>query len=261
VNSSVSSLSAVGCQPPLPTVTLFDIPVTCATMAQAVRLVEDHIIYRRRLDIGVVNAAKIVNMQSDDNLRRSVLSSDVIFADGQSLVWAASLLRTPLPERVSGIDLMFSLLERGNQVGYRVYCLGAEAWVNRKVAELISKRYPGVQLVGCRDGYFTVDEEEQVARAIRDAKADLLFVAMTSPNKENFMARWGDVMNATVTHGVGGSFDVFAGKVRRAPKIMQKIGLEWFFRMLQEPARLSRRYLTSNITFIRMLARAFSPDR
>ena len=248
-----STLSAV--------VRLFDVPISYTTMPEAVRLVEDHIIFRRRLDIGVVNAAKLVSMQTDAELRRSVLSSDVIFADGQSLVWASALLGHPLPERVAGIDLMFALLERGNQVGFRVFCLGAEEWVNQRVAELIRSRYPGVQLVGHRNGYFRRDEEEEIALQIRDSKADILFVGMTSPNKENFMARWGEIMEVTVTHGVGGSFDVFAGKVRRAPRFMQKLGLEWLFRVLQEPGRLWRRYLTSNVAFLRMLARSVPPDR
>lgn len=245
----------------LESIRLFDIPVARATLGQAVRLVEDHIIFRKRLDIGVINAAKVVNMQTDGELRRSVLSSDIIFADGQSLVWASRMLGSPLPERVAGIDLMYALLERGNQVGYRVYCLGAEQWVNQRVAELILDRYPGVQLVGHRNGYFSEEEAAEVADEVRASRADILFVAMTSPRKENFMARWGDRMDVTVTHGVGGSFDVFAGKVKRAPVLMQKMGLEWLYRVLEEPGRLWRRYLTSNVAFLRMLARAMPPER
>jgi len=242
------------------TINFFEIPLACVTLEQAVRLVEDHIIYRRRLDIGVVNAAKIVAMQTDSQLRTSVLGSDVIFADGQSVVWASGLIGKKLPERIAGIDLMYSLLERGNKVGYRVFCLGAEEWVNAKVAENIREAYPGVQLVGCRNGYFSKEEEQSVADQIRDSRPDVLFVAMTSPRKENFMARWGEHMNATITHGVGGSFDVFAGKVRRAPVIMQRLGLEWLFRVLQEPARLWRRYLVSNLKFMRMVARSTPSD-
>lgn len=242
------------------TINFFEIPLACVTLEQAVRLVEDHIIYRRRLDIGVVNAAKIVAMQTDSQLRTSVLGSDVIFADGQSVVWASGLIGKKLPERIAGIDLMFSLLERGNKVGYRVFCLGAEEFVNAKVAENIRGEYPGVQLVGCRNGYFSKEEEQSVDDQIRDSRPDVLFVAMTSPRKENFMARWGEHMNATITHGVGGSFDVFAGKVRRAPVIMQRLGLEWLFRVLQEPARLWKRYLVSNLKFMRMVARSTPPD-
>jgi N-acetylglucosaminyldiphosphoundecaprenol N-acetyl-beta-D-mannosaminyltransferase len=246
---------------PLEVIRLFDIPVTCATMEQAVRLVEDHVIFKRRLDIGVVNAAKVVNMQKDVELRASVLGSDVIFADGQSLIWAARVLGKHIPERVAGIDLMYALLERGSQVGYRIFCLGAEQWVIDRVSERIRFGYPGVQLVGCRNGYFSDEQASEVADQVRDSRADILFVGMTSPHKENFMARWGDHMGVTVTHGVGGSFDVFAGKVKRAPRLMQKLGFEWLFRVLQEPRRLWKRYLTSNVAFIRMLARSIPPDR
>jgi N-acetylglucosaminyldiphosphoundecaprenol N-acetyl-beta-D-mannosaminyltransferase len=162
---------------------------------------------------------------------------------------------------VAGIDLMYALLERGNQVGYRVYCLGAEEWVNQRVAELVRDRYPGVQLVGHRNGYFSDEEAACVANEVRAANADILFVAMTSPGKEHFMARWGDRMGATVTHGVGGSFDVFAGKVKRAPVLMQKLGFEWLYRVFQEPGRLWRRYLTSSFAFLRMLSRSMPPER
>jgi len=242
------------------TIHVFDIPVACVTLAQATRIVEDHIIYRRRLDIGVVNAAKIVAMQTDSQLRASVLGSDVIFADGQSVVWASGLVGKKLPERVAGIDLMFALLERGSTVGYRVFFLGAEEWVNERVAQIVKDNYPGIQVAGRKNGYFSQDEEQSIAESVRDARADILFVAMTSPRKENFMARWGETMNATVTHGVGGSFDVFAGKIQRAPVWMQRLGLEWLFRVLQEPRRLWRRYLVSNMKFLRMLARSTPPD-
>jgi N-acetylglucosaminyldiphosphoundecaprenol N-acetyl-beta-D-mannosaminyltransferase len=257
----MSDLSVGDGPQPFDTIRLFEVPIACLTMDQAVRMVEDHILYRRRLDIGVVNAAKVVSMQTDKELAHSVLSSDVIFADGQSLVWAAGIQGKKLPERVAGIDLMQALLERGSKVGYRIYCLGAEEWVICKVAQIIAERFPGVQLVGTRNGYFRPDEEPSIAQAIHDSGADILFVGMSSPYKENFMARWGDFMNVTVTHGVGGSFDVFAGKVRRAPRFMQRLGLEWLFRMLQEPGRLWHRYLTSNVAFLRMLARSQPPDR
>ncbi|MCP5179539.1 MAG: WecB/TagA/CpsF family glycosyltransferase [Pseudomonadales bacterium] len=245
----------------LASIRLFEVPIASVTMKQAVRLVEDCILHHKRLDIGVVNAAKVVAMQKDLMLRESVLSSDVIFADGQSLVWAARLAGKHLPERVAGIDLMYALLERGSQVGFKVYCLGAEEWVNARVAQKIRDDYPGVQLVGRRNGYFSATEEPEIAKEIADSCADILFVAMTSPLKENFMARWGDAMNTTVTHGVGGSFDVFAGKIRRAPRIMQSLGLEWLFRVMQEPTRLWKRYLTSNFAFLRLLAKPSPPER
>ena len=241
---------------------LFGVPVASVTLAEAVDIVERAVDERRRLDIGVVNAAKIVNMQTDDELRESVLSSDIIFADGMSLVWAARLQSKYLPERVAGIDLMYALLERGNETGMRVYCLGAEEWVSQEVALRIKEEYPGVRLVGYRNGYFSEEEQSGIADDIRRSGADVLFVAMSSPHKENFLARWSNQMQVPVTHGVGGSFDVFAGKVTRAPRVMQDLGLEWLYRVMQEPRRLWRRYLHTNWVFIRMVVRAaFAAER
>ena len=112
---------------------------------------------------------------------------------------------------------------------------------------------PGVVIAGRQNGYFSEEQQNQVAENIAAAKADVLFVAITSPKKEQFMAKWGDVMQVPVVHGVGGSFDVFAGKVKRAPLIWQKLGMEWLYRVLQEPGRLWKRYLVTNTLFIGML--------
>ena len=171
------------------------------------------------------------------------------------MVWASRILRKPLPERVAGIDLMYGLLERGSRHGYRVYCLGATEEVSQKVADRIGRDYPGVILAGRRNGYFADDEEESIAETIAAASPDILFVAITSPKKENFLARWSEKMGVPVCHGVGGSFDVMAGKVQRAPEIWQHLGLEWLYRVKQEPRRLWKRYFVTNILFIRMIAK------
>ena len=113
--------------------------------------------------------------------------------------------------------------------------------------------YPGVVMAGRRDGYFKAEEEGLVAASIGDAKPDILLVAMTSPKKERFLARWSGVMNVPVCHGVGGAFDVLAGTVKRAPVLWQKAGLEWLYRVVQEPRRMWRRYLVTNTLFAWML--------
>jgi len=120
---------------------------------------------------------------------------------------------------------------------------------------IIHREYPGVVVAGSRNGYFEDDDEEQIAKSISDAKPDMLFVAMTSPKKEKFLAHWRDTLNVPVCHGVGGAFDVMAGKVRRAPAIWQKLGMEWAYRVMQEPRRMWRRYLVTNTLFLWMLTR------
>jgi len=234
---------------------LFGIPVAALTMDEALDLVDRAVQTRERLQIGVVNAAKIVNMRRERFLWEDVLSSDVILADGAPVVWASRMLGRPLPERVAGIDLMLGILERGRHRGYRVYCLGATQEVLGGAIARILAEYPGIELAGRHHGYFTPEEEPDLARDVAAARADVLFVAMTSPRKEEFLARWGRRLGVPVCHGVGGSFDVLAGKVRRAPPAWRRLGLEWLYRVKQEPRRLWRRYLVTNTLFCLLLAR------
>ena len=232
---------------------LLGVPIAAVTLPEVLDLVHETIVNRGHLQIGVVNAAKVVNMDRDRVLQEDVLSSDIILADGISIVWASQLLGRPLPERVAGIDLMHGMLERGRQHGYRVFCLGATDDVLRKTTERIAADYQGVNVVGSQHGYFKDHEEEAVAAKIAAARPDILLVAMTSPKKENFLAKWSEQLRIPICHGVGGSFDVMAGKVRRAPDLWQKLGLEWLYRVKQEPRRLWRRYLVTNTLFCRMV--------
>ena len=240
---------------PSPARDILGVPVDPLTLDQVLDRVSDTIAQRQRLQIGVVNAAKVVNMRRDPALREDVLSSGLILADGIAVVWAARLLGRRLPERVAGIDLMHGMLRRGSTAGWRFYCLGATREVLEKVVERIGSDYPGAVVAGYRDGYFKDAEEEQVAAEIAAARADILLVAMTSPKKEKFLARWSETLGIPVCHGVGGSFDVMAGKVDRAPEAWQRLGLEWLYRVKQEPGRLWRRYLVTNTLFCGMLAR------
>jgi len=223
--------------------------IHAATVTDALDAVDGAISSGERLMIGVVNAAKIVNMKSDEELSNDVNSSDLILADGMSVVIASKVLGKPLPERVTGIDLMNGILERGMQLKHRVYCFGATEEVSTAVEQEFLSRYPGVSIVGRRNGYFDESDEPKIVEDIASANADVLFVAITSPTKERFMARWSDRLNVTVIHGVGGSFDVVAGMVKRAPESWQRLGLEWLYRVKQEPRRLWKRYLVTNTLF------------
>lgn len=240
-----------------PSVRLFGIAVHTIRMDRALDIVDEAIARRERLQIGVINAAKVVNMKRDPLLGEDVRASDLILADGIAIVWASRVLGRPLPERVTGIDLFTGILERGSRRCYRIYCLGATEEISLKTVETIRQRYPGIVIAGRSNGYFTTEQEQSVAGAIAASRADVLFVAMTSPKKENFMARWGDTMGVPVRHGVGGSFDVMAGKVERAPPLWQRLGLEWLYRVKQEPRRLWRRYLVTNTLFCGMVISAF----
>jgi N-acetylglucosaminyldiphosphoundecaprenol N-acetyl-beta-D-mannosaminyltransferase len=199
----------------------------------------------------VVNANKIVAMQTDLQLRKSVNESDVINADGQSVVWASRFLGKPLKERVAGIDLMVNLVELAHKKNYKIFFFGAKEEIVKKVVETYSNKYSPNIIAGYRNGYFKKNEEQHIAKQISDSGANILFVAISSPTKENFLYE-NKVLLSKVNFvmGVGGSFDVVAGKVKRAPLWMQKCGLEWFYRFLQEPKRMWKRYLIGNTKFI-----------
>jgi N-acetylglucosaminyldiphosphoundecaprenol N-acetyl-beta-D-mannosaminyltransferase len=235
---------------------LFGVPVAAITMDKALGLVEEAVTTRRPLQIGVVNAAKLVNMQRDEELRADVLSSDLVLADGMAVVWASRILGRPLPERVAGIDLMMGMLARANETGHRVYCLGATPEVLGGVLGRIKREYPGITIAGSHHGYFKESDEATVAGLIEAARPDILLIAMTSPRKERFLSRWSRQLAVPVCHGVGGSFDVFAGYVQRAPDRWQRMGLEWLYRVKQEPRRLWKRYFTTNSAFVAMVAGA-----
>jgi UDP-N-acetylglucosamine 2-epimerase (non-hydrolysing) len=207
----------------------------------------------RQIEIGVVNAAKIVKMRRDTGLRAAVAGCDLIVADGQAVVWASRLLGAPLPERVAGIDLFLRLLAEAEQRGLSVYFLGARPEVLSRTLAEVRRLFPALIVAGSRDGYYPDADAPAVADAVADSRADLLFLGMTSPRKERFVADYGRRTRASVVHGVGGSFDVLAGTVRRAPVAWQRAGLEWLFRAVQEPRRLGGRYLRTNVAFIALV--------
>jgi N-acetylglucosaminyldiphosphoundecaprenol N-acetyl-beta-D-mannosaminyltransferase len=233
---------------------LFGVQVNALTMEQVIAACDAAIESGDMLSIGVVNAAKIVTMRRNPELRKAVTSCDLVLADGQAVVWASRLLRQPLPERVAGIDLFERLLARAAQRGHRVFILGATDEVLADATAEALRRWPELVIAGSRNGYFPMTEADQVAAQIQASGADLLFVAMTSPKKELFLETWGPSLGVKVSHGVGGSVDVLAGKVRRAPAGWQKLGLEWLYRVKQEPGRLWKRYLVTNVSFAAMLA-------
>ncbi|MGO4535832.1 WecB/TagA/CpsF family glycosyltransferase [Leifsonia sp. 2MCAF36] len=234
---------------------LYGLEVDPLTMAEVVDEAQRAISARRRFLIGVVNAAKIVNMRHDELLRDSLLEADVLLADGQAVVWASRLLGHPLPERVAGIDLFEHLLEVADRDHLAIYLLGAKPEVLNTLVDRIRARYPGLRITGSRDGYFSEDDSAQVAEEIAASGADMLFLGITSPKKEIFLAQFGHTLGVPLLHGVGGSFDVMAGITRRAPAAWQRAGFEWAYRLLQEPGRMWKRYLPSNTAFIALTAR------
>ncbi len=231
-------------------INICNIPVDVLTMQETIAIIDKAIAERRPVHHVVINAAKVVNAQKDEALRESIVNCDIINADGQAIVWASRFLNRPLPERVAGIDLMENLVKLGAEKKYRIFFLGAKEQVVKDVVEVYSKKYGESIIAGYRNGYFTKEEEQQVATQIAGSGASILFVAMSSPKKEIFLNSYKDLIQTPFIMGVGGSFDVISGLVKRAPGWMQKWGLEWFYRVIQEPRRMWKRYLFGNSEFI-----------
>ncbi|WP_313168694.1 WecB/TagA/CpsF family glycosyltransferase [Massilia oculi] len=232
-------------------VTLFGCNIDNVSMEETLERVEDFVRARRPHQHVVVNVDKLVKASRDEDLRRIINACDLVNVDGMPVVWASRLLGKPLKERVAGIDLFEALMRRAADKGWRVFLLGARPDVVREVAATYARRYPALVLAGVRDGYWQgKDAEAGVVRQVRDSRADLLFVAISSPTKERFLGLYQAEMQIPFAMGVGGSFDVATGRVKRAPAWMQKAGLEWFFRFLQEPRRMFRRYFIDDMAFI-----------
>jgi N-acetylglucosaminyldiphosphoundecaprenol N-acetyl-beta-D-mannosaminyltransferase len=241
----------------LPSIDFLSIPVAAVTMQQTVQLVDDCIQNDDHIQHAVINAGKVVAMQKNKKLYDSVVNCDLINADGQSIVWAARLLGKHLPERVAGIDLMENLVALAHRKGYKCFFFGAKEEVVRRVTAMYASTYSPAIIAGYRNGYYTPDEEESIARQIGESGANILFVAISSPKKEIFVDSHKALLSkVNFTMGVGGSFDVIAGITKRAPRWMQKTGLEWSFRFIQEPGRMWRRYLIGNLQFMRLVCKA-----
>lgn len=227
------------------------IPVDCHSLDETIDRIDRAIQSGEHINHVVINAGKVVSMMKDRELFESVLSCDIINADGQSIVWAARFLGKRLPGRVAGIDLMQELVKLSAKKGYKCFFLGAKEDVVKKVVEKYAGKYGKEIIAGYRNGYFREDEEESVARQIADSGAQLLFVAITSPKKEKFLYKYEGILEkVNFTMGVGGTFDIIAGLTKRAPKWVQNLGMEWFVRLAQEPGRMWKRYLVGNSMFV-----------
>tara|TARA_R110002050_G_scaffold282481_1_gene430468 strand:- start:714 stop:1409 length:696 start_codon:yes stop_codon:yes gene_type:complete len=223
-------------------------------MQETLRIVDNTITEGKQLHHVVVNAGKIVAMQKDLQLRKSVNESDLINADGQAVVWASRVLGKPLKERVAGIDLMENLVKLAHQKNYKIFFFGAQEEVVKKVVDTYTNQFSSKIIAGYKNGYFKKNDEQAIAQEIGKSGANILFVAISSPTKENFLYKNKALLQKiNFVMGVGGSFDVVAGKVKRAPLWMQKAGLEWFYRFAQEPNRMWRRYLIGNSKFISLV--------
>jgi N-acetylglucosaminyldiphosphoundecaprenol N-acetyl-beta-D-mannosaminyltransferase len=238
-------------------VTLLGLPVDILSSDETIERILTAVAKRQRCQHVALNVAKLVNARTNAELDRDVRASDIVGVDGMGIVYALRLLGHAVPHRVAGVDLFESLMAECASRGLRPYLLGATAEVLAAARRKLSERHSGLTFAGSHHGYFTPEQEASVCATIRASGADCLFIAMPTPRKERFMARHGDSLGVPFVMGVGGTLDVVGGQVKRAPALVQSLGLEWAYRMMQEPRRLAARYFRTNLIFAGLLVREF----
>lgn len=233
--------------------TVFDLPLDLMTFDESLKACASLVESGCFAQHVVINVSKVLQSKDDPLLRESVIRADIVNADGMGIVWACRLLGVAVPERVAGIDLMQALMRVAEERGWPVYFLGATEDSLGDMLTVIRREYPSLEVAGSRNGYF--DDPAQVAANVRSSGARILFLGLPSPMKEHFVESQRENLGELLTFGVGGSFDVLAGKTKRAPRWLQSAGGEWLYRLIQEPRRMWRRYLLGNLRFAGLLLR------
>ncbi len=238
------------------TVEMLGIKLNPLTMDETVTVVDQEFIQKNKpLHLMGVNADKINQCYEDSNMMKIVNNCGVVNADGASVVLAGKYLGIDIPERVAGIDLMQELLKLSENKSYSVYFFGAKEEVVKKMLNNFKQVYPNLKVSGYRNGYFSDEEVDSISEDIRQKKPQIVFVGITSPKKEILIERFLEDGIQSVFMGVGGSFDVLSGTIKRAPLWMQKAHLEWLFRVMNEPRRLFKRYFVGNVEFIKAIVK------
>ena len=222
-------------------VKILDVPVHPLTMGEAVSALEESITSGEQAFVVTANAEIIMMCQEDAGYKK-IVSQDaqLVLPDGAGAVWAGRHLGYKVPERVAGFDLYCQLLDKAAQKGYKAFFFGGSPGIAEAAKAKSEELYPGVQVVGCRNGYFKEEESQAIIDEINASGADMLFAALGAPKQEKWLVRYREQLKPKLLMGIGGSFDVFAGKMERAPKWMQDASLEWLFRLYKQPSRFMR---------------------
>ena len=234
-------------------ISIAGIRVDSFTMAEALAKIEDLVRGRKPSYVVTPNADVVVTLHRDAEFRRIYEGAALVLPDGMTLIWAGLFLGTPFKEKVSGSDLFVEACRRAAEKGWRVFFFGARPGVAKKAAQTLSEMMPGLNVTGTYSPSFgfekSEEENKRIIEMIRQSKPDIVFVGLGSPKQEKWMDRYKDIIGAPVYVSVGISFDYVAGTVKRAPRWMQRAGLEWSWRLLMEPKRLWKRYLVQDPMF------------
>lgn len=236
--------------------TFFGVNVDPLSLQEIVAIAESAMNNRKLVRHTALNVAKLVNLGKNRELAMDVNSSDIVGIDGMGIVYGLRLFGQRNVRRVAGIDLFFALLEHCARTGRKPFILGATQATLERALDEAQKRFPGLVFAGSRNGYFSPDDRPEIVRQIAGSRADCLFVAMPTPHKERFLNAHAGELGVPFVMGVGGSVDVLAKRITRAPLWMQNTGLEWLHRLFQEPRKMFPRYIRTNALYAVMLARS-----
>lgn len=221
-------------------IAVLDVMIDVVTMKEAVETVKQFILQKNSSLIVTPNAEMIMMANQDKQLANIINHADLVVPDGAGVVWAARYQGDYMPERVAGYDLVQNLLIEAAKEKYRIYFLGGAPGIAEKAKKIAEERYLGVQIVGTHNGFFSIEDESEIVNEIRRCQPDILLVALGVPRQEKWLEKYKKELNIPVAIGIGGTFDVMAGAVQRAPLWMQRYNLEWLFRLLSEPKRAVR---------------------
>lgn len=234
-------------------INFLDCPIDLISTQELLAEIEQALLSDARIRLEGLNVAKLIDSRHEPELKQALEQAERVHVDGAGISLGLKWLQQSVPPRRAGIDLLGDLCALAARLDAPVYLLGAQQQVVESTAEKLIARYPGLRIAGIRDGYFSPDEEPAVVEAIRASGAKLLFIGISSPKKELFLRKHWEQLAVNLGMGVGGSFDVLSGRIPRAPLWMQRIGMEWFFRLMKEPRRLGWRYFRSNTMFAWLL--------
>ncbi|CAM4276132.1 WecB/TagA/CpsF family glycosyltransferase [Paenibacillus tarimensis] len=223
-----------------PTVSIYGLPFSKMDMQETVNYLSNVIHLRIPTQVITGNPIMVMAGLENPDYYRVMEEAELIVPDGAGVVWASEYVGQPVKERVAGFDLMHRLLETGEKHRWSVFLLGTTQETIEESAERLKQQYPLIRFVGVRNGFFGPGEDAKVIEEIRRANPDMLFVARALDNQEPWIGRYKQELGVPVMMGVGGSFDIIAGKLKRAPVLFQKLRLEWFYRLLQQPSRYKR---------------------
>ncbi len=221
-------------------VEILGVHVDAVTMAQAVERVADLIAAGKPSMVATANAEMLLRATHDDELKSILNAANLVVPDGAGTVWAARHLGCHMPERVAGFDLVQELMKLAPARAWKFYLFGSSPGIAEKAKAKAETLYPGIQIVGTRNGYFKPADEPEIVAQIKAARPDVLLAALGVPKQEKWLAAHMNDLNVPVSIGVGGTFDVMAGVVKRAPLWMQRARLEWLFRAMLQPSRAGR---------------------